>query len=160
MSLYNMVCGNNPIYTLYFAMLNEVAPLPDIPRFRDVYVKDGAIPAIVIYTRTGGGNRESYVAENDAMTKHPNFVQDYDDDFDSTFAHWCYAVPEKYRERVKRLQKMLSRLQKFAAPAEKFQMAMDSLKGKPAPKPTPLNESEAAAVVALLEELATELKLK
>jgi hypothetical protein len=158
-SLYNMVCGNNPLFSLYLAMLNEVQPLPEIPRFRDLYITDDEVPEIVIYTRTGGGNRESYLDENDALTKHPNFIGDYDDDFDDTFAYWHYSIPEKYLARVSRLRGLLAGLPKFAPPRQKVDAAMAALQGTKQ-EVTATKEVNAVEITALITELAAELKLQ
>ena len=69
MSLYNMVNGVKPTTFFVLPMLGKH---PDeYPRFRDCFLSDEEHPQyddhIHIYTRTGGGNREGYEAENDAM---------------------------------------------------------------------------------------------
>lgn len=101
MSLYNALFGQNADAPKFLAILNHVAPF-DPPRFRDCYF-DGEF--IVVHTRTGGGNRECWCDEgsehacfgaaNDAMTTHPWYVRDVDDDFDSTYADWFFRpTPE------------------------------------------------------------------
>jgi len=51
---------------------------------------------ITIYTRTGGANREDYVEDNKKLTEMPEYVIDYDDDFDTTFAYWVFKVPPEF----------------------------------------------------------------
>jgi len=82
----------------------------EIPRFRDCYI-DG--DKIVIYTRTGGGNRECYADKdengnidhsecyhtlNDALAEKPNYIIDYNDDYDSTYAYFEFKPLEQYKE--------------------------------------------------------------
>jgi hypothetical protein len=74
----------------------------EYPRFRDCFLADEEHPEydnhIFVYTRTGGGNRESYEDENDDMTMMETYVTDYDDDFDCTYATWVFRVPEKWKK--------------------------------------------------------------
>lgn len=99
MSLYNMVNGATAATFFVLPMLGKH---PDeYPRFRDCFIRDGDHPEyddhIQIYTRTGGGNREEYADENEAMRQMPGFVDDFDDSFDSTFASWVFKVPEQWQ---------------------------------------------------------------
>lgn len=101
MSLYNQLFGMNPLSGLFMAVVG-LKP-EDVPRFRDAYLSDDG-KRVMIYTRTGGGNRECYcdnphdegcyAVANEGMTKNLNFVTDYDDDFDSTYATWEFKIPE------------------------------------------------------------------
>ena len=71
-------------------------------RFRDIYLnKNGT--KIILYTRNGGGNRESYFYIFDILKKHPNYLKDYDDDFDCTYAYIEFSVPKKAKELCKEL---------------------------------------------------------
>ena len=94
MSLYNMVFGFNPACVLFLPMIGKSRD--DFPRFRDAFSGDADQRTIRVMTRTGGGNREFHEDENDAITKFDGYVKDWDDDFDSTFAYWEIAVPEKW----------------------------------------------------------------
>jgi hypothetical protein len=99
MSLYNMIHGVNPCTFFILPMLGKH---PDeYPRFRDCFTKDEEHPEydghIHVYTRTGGGNRESYGDENEEMQSMETFVADFDDSFDCTFASWVFSVPEKWK---------------------------------------------------------------
>lgn len=58
---------------------------------------------IIVLTRTGGGNREDYDAENEAMQAIDQFVTDFDDDFDSTYAYWVFEVPEKRKDDFQKI---------------------------------------------------------
>ena len=102
MSLYNMINGMSPAT---FFILPALGKHPDeYPRFRDFFVGDSERAdtdgKLIIYTRTGGGNRDSYEVENEEMRQMPGFLFDYDDSFDSTFACWVFDVPEKWADDV------------------------------------------------------------
>ena len=101
MSLYNMLHGVNPLAGVLMKML-DIGP-GDVPRFRDCYFNG---EHIIIYTRTGGGNREEYEAENDAMCGLPGYVRDEDDEFDSTYASFYYEVPEQFNLLMDKLKSM------------------------------------------------------
>lgn len=89
MSLYNMVFGKNPDSDKLLALLGKTQG--DFGRYRDVYIKDGCI---VVHTRCGGGNRESYEEVFEEMSEHPWYSHDQDSDFDSTYADIYFKVPE------------------------------------------------------------------
>lgn len=105
MSLYNMMFGTNPLAGVALEAL-QLSP-DDIPRFRDAYF-DAEENHLVIYTRTGGGNREYYGGPdgydnadyegpfNEDLEAHPNYLRDEDDDFDSTYAYFYFSIPESF----------------------------------------------------------------
>lgn len=112
MSLYNVINGVNPATFFILPMLGEKHP-DKYPRFRDCFVgelsnSDGndqfGIPlkkrdsskTISVYTRVGGGNRDDYENEINELRSHPNYIRDYDDDFDSTFATFLFSVPKEF----------------------------------------------------------------
>jgi hypothetical protein len=99
MSLYNMINGVSPATFFILPMLGKHPN--KYPRFRDCFLGDDDRPKlkdhIHVYTRTGGGNREDYEAENQAMREMPGFVTDYDDGRDCTFASWVFRVPERWK---------------------------------------------------------------
>lgn len=108
MSIYNAIRGYNPHVTLALAMLGFVSTA-GIPRFRNAWLSnDGA--KIVLLTRTGGGNREEYAAQNAELAKWPGYVEDRDDSYDSTYAHFTFDVPEEFREDTAKLAALLVRL--------------------------------------------------
>jgi hypothetical protein len=96
MSMYNLVFGMNPASNVILATLglNQA----DTGRFRDCFVTNGEI---AIYTRNGGGNRESYQPIIDELAKHPCYLRDEDDDFDSTYATFYFRFPDEYAEELK-----------------------------------------------------------
>ena len=121
MSLYNMLFGRNPASRLLLAMLNLTEA--DVGRFRDCYLArgdtrvDGAVAQaeaaegkkpegelrIVVYTRNGGGNRDDYEDVTSALQALPEYITDYDDDFDCTYASYEFKVPEKFKETASEL---------------------------------------------------------
>lgn len=78
---------------------------------------------ILLYTRNGGGNRESYFYIFDILRKHPNYIRDYDDDFDSTYAYIEFSIPDQYKELIKELPG------ESQSPSEKFQNMLSDLQG-------------------------------
>jgi hypothetical protein len=105
MSLYNMIHGVKPSTFLILPVLGKHPE--KYPRFRDCFIGDQEKPEtegkIIIYTRTGGGNRPDYEEENEAMRQMPGFIMDYDDSFDNTFAHWVFEIPEMWAKDVKKI---------------------------------------------------------
>lgn len=105
MSFYNMVNGVNQAVFYVLPMLGKH---PDeYPRFRDCFVRDEEHPEydnhIHIYTRVGGNNRDDYEAEIEEMREHPDFVADFDDSYDCTYASYVFRVPERWRADFDRL---------------------------------------------------------
>lgn len=134
MGLYNILFGVNPLSPILLKSLNlsyhgrklqingEYSP----GRFRDIYLSDDGTK-ILLYTRNGGGNRECWDAEgcpvypeedipqnhnpsclvyvNWKLTQHPNYIKDYDDDFDSTYAYFEFKVPETLDPVLDRIMK-------------------------------------------------------
>lgn len=116
MSLYQMMNGVNPAAFFILPMLGEKHP-DQYPRFRDCFVQkrqwdllpDG-MPAmkvsegseepqdIYVYTRVGGGNRDDYQQEIKELQDHPNYLTDFDDDFDCTYATFVFSVPDEWKD--------------------------------------------------------------
>ena len=91
MSLYNIVNGFNPACVFFLPMLGRKKE--EYPRFRDCFIEDGNI---AVYTRVGGGNRNCGFGEEE-LYEDPNYVDTYDDEFDSTYATYLFGVPEKWK---------------------------------------------------------------
>lgn len=135
MSLYNMMCGTNPAAGRLLSAIN-LDP-NSIPRFRDVWANND-LTEVTVHTRTGGGNREDYETENDALCAHPLYLSDADDDFDSTYADFTFRLPEE--EKIKLLAEIADAVkddpEKSAqvmkavttGAREKFDAVMESLK--------------------------------
>lgn len=98
MPMYNILFGRNPHSKLLLQLLDLTEG--DIGRFRDAFVSEGKI---AIYTRLGGGNRESYKENIKKLQGHPNYLSDQDDDFDCTYATFYFSFPEDYREILERM---------------------------------------------------------
>lgn len=65
-------------------------------RFRDIYVS--AKGTIVLHTRNGSGNRPYYQYVFEIARQHPNYIRDWDDDFDGTYANIEFSVPDWFKE--------------------------------------------------------------
>lgn len=104
MSMYNMMMGmNSTVVVLVLPVLGK--HMTEYPRFRDAFM-GGAEEnegKLVVYTRTGGGNREDYADEIEMMRNMETFVRDYDDDWDCTYANWVFDIPEKWKADVENL---------------------------------------------------------
>ncbi len=113
MSLYNAINGMNPATFFILPMLGKY--YSEYPRFRDCFIgelensdendqfgipqkKTSEEKVISVYTRVGGGNRDDYEDEIEELKNMPNYLRDYDDDFDNTFATFVFSVPEAYTE--------------------------------------------------------------
>lgn len=127
MSLYNMLFGVNGAAPVLLKIIG-VDP-KSIPRFRDCFMSDGHI---VIYTRTGGGNRDYYDGPNSdneegpwnsTMRESPYYQYDEDDDFDPTYANFYFSFPEEYKSD---LEALCNGVQDYT-PSERWKMLLDSL---------------------------------
>jgi len=102
MSLYNMLHGFD--VSAHFVLLTLKITPEQIGRFRDAYVtyRDDTKtePVMVVLTRTGGGNRPDYEDANAFLRTLEGYMDDQDDEFDSTFALFRYAVPASMRAEV------------------------------------------------------------
>ena len=91
MSLYNIINGFNPACVFIMPMLGRKQN--EYPRFRDCFVEDGMI---AIFTRVGSLNKGCGFGE-EKLYEDPNYVRDYDDDFDCTYGTYLFNVPEKWK---------------------------------------------------------------
>ncbi|MEK6882160.1 MAG: hypothetical protein AABY22_21260 [Nanoarchaeota archaeon] len=140
MSLYNLLHGVNPISPLLLKILDidQDNKKWSSGRFRDIYLDEKG-EKIILYTRNGGGNRECWgEVQNNCLCagcviekhlpKHPNYLRDYDDDFDSTYAYIEFSIPESYKELVK----SFATGEKPETIKEKFDRTIKSLETKTA----------------------------
>ena len=113
MALYDIAVGDGHQHQRG-AVLLALLGNPAVARFRDAWVEKGSDgqPVIAIYTRTGGGNRECYCGEygrthpdpdcylavNEELARHPLYIRDADDDFDSTYATFYFRSPDEVRD--------------------------------------------------------------
>lgn len=147
MSLYNMLHGTHGLDRLlgFVLDLDIAGGKYDTGRYRDIWLEDGKI---CLFTRNGGGNREEYQGVLDDLAEHPNYIADYDDDFDPTYATIEFSYPEYY----KNLLLFLEPEKKEPSLKEKTDMAIDSI-GKEVSK-----ISKAKMVTEKLQELLNELR--
>ena len=97
MSLYNQILGTHPFSKHLLVMLG-VHP-GQYGRLRDLYLKKVEEKLrIVVFTRNGGGNRSEHQHVFEALSKHPNYIRDYDDDCDETYANIEFSIPDKYQK--------------------------------------------------------------
>ena len=107
MSLYNKLFGENEDAIALLGMLSLTKQ--DFERYRDVYLnKEGT--KIIVLTRVGGDNRKDYKDVFKNMKKHPNYIKNYDDKFDKTYAYFEFDVPEKYQYTCKSIAPKEDRL--------------------------------------------------
>lgn len=100
MSLYNQLMSANPIGAALLAVINLHPAM--IARLRDVSIWDEG-ESILVFTRTGGGNREEYAEQNAALQRHPLYKRDVDSTGDSTYAEFYFKVPEEFQHKIKEL---------------------------------------------------------
>lgn len=110
-----MVQRVDQLGTFFIAPMLGGHPEEIFPRFRDCYLQergyeefeglpinapkdDAKEEGIYIYTRVGGGNRESYEDEIQQLQAHPEYIRDFDDDYDCTFATFVFKVPAKWQK--------------------------------------------------------------
>lgn len=129
MSMFNLMMGVNPFAGLLLKILGFTQPAEQIPRLRDCYVDSEGY--VVVLTRTGGGNRAEYTAENQALASRAGFVSSTDWEIDSTYAEWRYNAPEEHSTLVLQLAECGARCNL----TEKFQTVLADL-DSPSPKPS------------------------
>ena len=95
--LYNLLFGYNQACILLAPMLTDENPQSFFPRFRDCHIGEDN-ESIEIFTRVGGGNREDYDDAIETLRAMPTYVEDYDDDFDCTYATFVFGVPDEWRK--------------------------------------------------------------
>lgn len=143
MSLYNALFGVNPFSNLLLDMLGTTSA--KVPRYRDCFLSEDGME-IIIHTRTGGGNRDYYDSEQRCRARYPEyfgegqeepngpwnsdlraipgFQYDADDDFDSTYADFHYAIPGAFKEQIA----VLRELGASSNPAARWQEMLEKLK--------------------------------
>ena len=156
--LYNALFGVNPFSKILLDMIK--IDRMNVPRFRDCYISLDGPRKIIIYTRTGGGNRETYEEPNEHnqdgpfnsdLRESPYYERDEDDGFDSTYAYFWYRVPDEHRESVD----LLARMGSIRDPNSAWKDLLDKLqKGATTP------ETQKAMVLgeALMQQIKDMLK--
>ena len=95
--MYEMVCDINPDAGRVLNLIGlDPTFLIEECRLRDVYLSKDKTK-VVIFTKIGGGNRESYSASIKRLKNFKGYIRDYDDDFDNTYGTYVFNVPEKWK---------------------------------------------------------------
>lgn len=157
MSLYNMMFGYSPLAGVTLSALNLTPN--DIPRFRDAWF-DADADRLVVYTRTGGGNRMYYGQPdgydnadfegpfNSDLEAHPNYIYDEDDDYDCTYAYFYFSVPEEFAPIFATFKELGAG--KDLNPTEKFAKMLEDLQSG---KSTPETERALEVGKSLVEQI-------
>lgn len=108
----------------HFSLRLLVLSPESVGRFRDCFLNEKL--QIVVYTRNGGGNREAYESVTNELRGHPQYVEDFDDDFDCTFAYYVFNVPTSIdRETMQELYEVTTK--QVGTPRERFDRNADLL---------------------------------
>lgn len=171
MSLYNSLYGRSPLSPFLKAMLKLDTDWPT-GRFRDIWVGEGG-GTIILFTRNGGGNRECWCesvvnpAEGqppqhkpgclaqaiETLREHPQYMDDWDDESDATYAHFQFRVPDEYLPAT-RLLFTLTGPQKSLG--ERFEETMDEMKRM---DPDQLRrDPRFSQIVGVIEDIAEKAK--
>lgn len=103
-----------------------------IDRFRDAsFGKDGDTYVFHLLCRTGGGNREDY--PNTALTSHALYLRDHDDEYDCTYAHYYFRIPESVVAELKEQGLSLDDVVVSETLREKTEAAIAVIKTAPIP---------------------------
>lgn len=87
--MYNTLFGANNAVLICLSLVD--LDYKKIPRFRDAILrKDGNKYVVEILTRTGGNNR--IYTDLSYLKCNLNYLNDYDDEYDSTYAHFIFSV--------------------------------------------------------------------
>lgn len=152
MNLYNLLFEHGSSMSLLLNMLDLKNERNNI-RIRDCLLNaDGT--QILLYTRNGGGNRQHYGDfQNDGsderpegpdcscygccikydLSRHPHYIKDEDDSFDSTYAVVWFRVPHDFLDITKDMatsQEPETVGEKFKAAYEKIQSGDKEMKEK------------------------------
>lgn len=124
MSMYHMLFSHNPLGPAYLATLG-LSP-STVGRYRDAFLRktDANEVQITILTRNGGGNRETYEEVTESLRKHPLYVTDYDEEFDSTYATYVFKVPEEYEPK---LRELAERQDQTVDPMARYKLLLEKL---------------------------------
>ena len=130
MSLYNLLHGHDQNAGPILRAL-EIDP-SQIDRFRDAsFGKDGDQHVFHLFCRTGGGNREDY--PNVVLTAHPLYIRDHDDEYDCTYAHYYFRIPESVIADLRDQGLALDEVTTTETLQEKTEAAIEAIKSSPLP---------------------------
>lgn len=122
MSLYNMLMGVNPFTPILKGILGFTRLEDDLYRFRDIYPNEDG-DQVTVFTRIGGPNRKTHKEIIAYLRSHPWYEQDYDDEYDDTFASFVFVVPETSQEDIKEIAEVTD----TAPPMERYRKLMTDL---------------------------------
>lgn len=112
MSLYGLLFGENDNAN----DLQDIIKLENynVGRYRDIYLRDYTPNSnechysrlspgryIVLLTRNGGGNREDYEESINSLQSHPNYITDWDCDWDCTYAEFVFSIPSAFKDTLR-----------------------------------------------------------
>jgi len=92
MSLYNMLFQTTPVAGPVLQELG-VKHQDEFERARDAWIALEPEPQMVVLTRCGGHNREDHEGVFEKFRKHPLYISDEDDLYDSTYAYIRFRLP-------------------------------------------------------------------
>lgn len=101
MSLYNELIDENPDAPVLIGFLGLNKEV--FGRYRNIYL-NAAGDKIIVYTRCGGYNRAEWERVFEMMKKHPNYIRNYDDKDDNTYAYFEFTVPDKYKSTAQHMK--------------------------------------------------------
>lgn len=102
MALYTQLFGENPDAAALLGFAGVTRKM--FPRYRDVFLaNDGR--NIIVYTRIGGSNRDSYLNEIRTIINHPQYKDNCDDEKDNTYAYFKFKILPEYEEVAKSMFK-------------------------------------------------------
>jgi len=135
MSLYNLLFGSNPLTPLLLKILEIDQPdgKYESGRFRDIYLNAEGTK-IILLTRNGGNNREDYFPKN--ILGHPNYLRDFDDNFDNTYCYIEFSVPGRFQAALKKLapgkepEKLHEKFERVAKNLEESKITPETEKAK------------------------------
>jgi hypothetical protein len=123
MSLYNMLHGVSGNARIVLAAL-RLDP-SSCGRFRDAWIEPGGA-VLSVFTRNGGGNRDDYQDVTSALSSRADYINDFDDDFDCTYATYEFKTPAHLAE----LFGLIAPKDKPPSLLEKTNAAIEAIKTK------------------------------
>jgi len=128
-------------------------------RFRDIFLTpDGQ--KIVLFARNGTGSWGGTQFVQDVLRKHPNYLRDYEDEFDRTYTSIEFSIPDIAKGKT--IEMLLARGAAYdKTPLQKFRELIDKLKSGVKPEDDPEVARAMAVgkqVVGKLQELTDEGK--
>lgn len=95
MSLYGILCGESSNSKRLWKMLD--LGKYEVGRYRNLSLVDGRI---ILLTRNGGGNREDHEDSFASLREHPNYMDDWDCNWDCTYAEIEFSIPEGFSDEI------------------------------------------------------------